>query len=264
MKRIGILGCGWLGTQLASNLNAQKWVVKASRTSSQGALELKHQGLNSFRVFVTEAGLQGELSFFDNLDQLIVSIPPKRNTVSTYGAKIKQLIHYLESKSNCKILLLSSTSIYGKKSGRFDENSIPDPQTSASQELLIAEDAVLKYKNHGVVIRLGGLVGEKRNPIFQLHHREIPNPKGHINFLHQKDAICGIEKLLYKPALSGVFNLVSPHHPIREDYYAFMAKKYHLPTPKFETQDTVLKRWINASKIEEETDFQYQVNNLLI
>jgi hypothetical protein len=25
-----------------------------------------------------------------------------------------------------------------------------------------------------------------------------------------------------------------------------------------------LKRWINASKIEEETDFQYQVNNLLI
>ena len=160
--------------------------------------------------------------------------------------------------------MLSSTSIYGKKSGRFDENSIPDPQTSASQELLIAEDAVLRSKNPGVVVRLGGLVGEKRNPIFQLHHREIPNPKGHINFIHQKDAIGGIEKLLSKPAISGVFNLVSPHHPIREDYYAFMAKKYHLPTPKFETQGTVLKRWINASKIGEETDFQYQVNNLLI
>jgi nucleoside-diphosphate-sugar epimerase len=264
LKRIGILGCGWLGTQLASSLNAQNWVIKASRTSGEGALELKQQGLNSFCVLVTEAGPQGELSFFDNLDQLIVSIPPKRNTVSTYGTKINQLIYYLESNSNCKILLLSSTSIYGKKSGRFDENSIPDPQTSASEELLIAEDAVLRSKKSGVVVRLGGLVGNKRNPIFQLSNRVISNPKGHINFIHQKDAIGGIEKLLSKPGLSGVFNLVSPHHPIREDYYTFIARKYHLPTPKFETQGTVLKRWINASKIEEETDFQYQVNNLLI
>ena len=264
MKRIGILGCGWLGTQLALSLNTQNWVVKVSRTSGEGALDLNQQGLDSFRVLVSEEGPQGELSFFDNLDQLIISIPPSRSSVSTYGIKIKLLINYLESNSNCKIILLSSTSIYGKKSGRYNENSIPNPQTSASQELLIAENTVLKSKKSGVIVRLGGLVGEDRNPIFKLQQRVIPNPKGYINFIHQKDAISGIEKLLSKPELSGVFNLVSPHHPLREDYYTFMAKKHQLPAPEFETQGSVLKRWIIASKIEEQTGFQYQVNNLLI
>jgi hypothetical protein len=43
-----------------------------------------------------------------------------------------------------------------------------------------------------------------------------------------------------------------------------MAKKYQLPAPEFETQGSVMKRWIIASKIEEQTGFQYQVNNLLI
>ncbi|MEK9566150.1 MAG: hypothetical protein VW125_03525 [Flavobacteriaceae bacterium] len=264
LKRIGILGCGWLGTQLALTLKAQKWEIKVSKTTTDGTQAFKQQGWNSFRILLTEEGPQGDLSFFNALDQLVISIPPSRKGSSSYSAQIKTLIYSLQSHTKCRILLLSSTSVYGTESGKFDENSIPNPQTPASKELLLAENTILQSKNSGVIVRLGGLVGEDRNPIFQLQHKLIPNPRGRINFIHQLDAVNGILTLLSKTERKGVYNLVSPHHPIREDYYTFMAKKHKLPTPVFANQDPVVERWIEASKIAKETRFQYQVDNLLI
>ena len=100
--------------------------------------------------------------------------------------------------------------------------------------------------------------------IFILHKKVIPNPEGVVNFIHQIDAVNGIFKLLTASEVEGVFNLVSPHHPKRKDYYLEMAKKYSLPAPKFNEQDSILYRLIEAKKIEEITDFNYQVDNLLI
>ena len=108
------------------------------------------------------------------------------------------------------------------------------------------------------------MVGKDRNPIFQLHKKIIPNPDGIINFVDQKDAVEGIYKLLTTPTVEGVFNLVSPHHPKRRDYYLKMAKKYKLSVPVFSEQNPILMRQIEAVKIQQKTGFKYQVNNLLI
>ena len=122
----------------------------------------------------------------------------------------------------------------------------------------------MKAREKVVIVRLGGLIGEDRNPIFQFQEKPISNPKGVINFIHQKDAIEGIIHLLNHSALQGIYNLVSPHHPEREIYYKAMAKKYKLADPQFQVQDQIKKRWVNASKIQKLTDFEYQVDNLLI
>jgi hypothetical protein len=43
-----------------------------------------------------------------------------------------------------------------------------------------------------------------------------------------------------------------------------MANKFLLPTPKFAFHDPPLERMIDGSKIENQTSFSYQVDNLLI
>lgn len=264
LKRLGILGCGWLGTELAQRINSKSWNVKVTRTSEKGIIALTEKGFNSFQIEVTENSIKGDLKFFENLDQLIISIPPKRNEAKDYSRKINYLMNFLELKNKCRVIFLSSTSVYGKKEGVFDETSALSPETESSRELVESEKLILESDRPSIILRLGGLVGKDRNPIFQLHKKIIPNPDGIINFVDQKDAVEGIYKLLTTPTVEGVFNLVSPHHPKRRDYYLKMAKKYKLSVPVFSEQNPILMHQIEAVKIQQKTGFKYQVNNLLI
>ena len=114
-----------------------------------------------------------------------------------------------------------------------------------------------------VIIRLGGLVGEDRNPIYHLQNKVIKNPNGRINFIHRDDAVNGISTWVTNKKIIGLFNLVSPHHPTRKSYYNYVSKKYNLKDPKFENGEKVL-RIINGDKITKVTKFNYSVDNLLI
>ena len=264
MKKLGILGCGWLGTKLAVKLNSQKWNVKVSKTSTKGVISLGKQGIDSYRIILSENSIKGDLEFFENLDQLLISIPPKRDSIGNFSKKINYLINFLKSKSNTKIIFLSSTSVYGKRNGKFNEQSILFPDTDSSSNLVISEKMIQKSSNPSIIIRLGGLVGEDRNPIFHLNKKIITNPEGVINFIHHIDAVNGIFKLLSCSQAEGVFNLVSPHHPKRKDFYLKMAEKYSLSLPKFTENDPTIIRLIEAKKIKTLTGFNYQVDNLLI
>jgi len=57
--------------------------------------------------------------------------------------------------------------------------------------------------------------------------------------------------------------LVSPHHPIREEYYREMAQKFNLIEPQFKSEKAQV-RIIKGSKITQKTSFDYTVDNLLI
>ena len=52
---------------------------------------------------------------------------------------------------------------------------------------------ILDHASSSIIVRLGGLIGNDRNPIFQLQGKLISNPEGIINFITQRDAI-GVSK----------------------------------------------------------------------
>ena len=146
----------------------------------------------------------------------------------------------------------------------YDETVTPRPESHSAKALLSCEQEVLDYAPSSIIIRLGGLIGDDRNPIFKLQGKLITNPEGVINFITQRDAIAGIEAILKLPIeKGGIFNLVSPHHPKRKEYYEFVTKKYALPAPKFQNDKFVL-RVINSDAILRETTFEFKDDNLLI
>ena len=94
----------------------------------------------------------------------------------------------------------------------------------AAKELLLSEKLIRKHNISSTIIRLGGLIGEDRNPIFNLIDKEIKNPKGKVNFVHKIDALNGIISVINDKNINGIFNLISPHHPTREIFYNFFSK----------------------------------------
>jgi|TARA_B110000285_G_scaffold235595_1_gene318440 nucleoside-diphosphate-sugar epimerase len=265
MKVLGVLGCGWLGIPLGNFLQKKEWRVKASRRSNQGIELLQKNGLKDYQIDVTPEKIIGEEDFFKELDCLIISLPPNRkNQDSNYVKKISIVLKEIEKLAVKRVVFLSSTSVYGSIGGIYDETATPRPEKPSAKELFKCEQLVLDYADSSIIIRLGGLIGEDRNPIFQLQEKLIANPKGSINFITQRDAIGGIEKLLHLPLeKGGIFNLVSPHHPKRKEYYEFMAKKHSLPTPKFQ-EDKIVNRIIKSDAILKATSFKFKDHNLLI
>ena len=78
MNVIGILGCGWLGIPLGKSLRESNYTVIASRRSEKGINLLRKNKLEAYQIELLPNKIKGDLSFFDLVNTLIISIPPKR------------------------------------------------------------------------------------------------------------------------------------------------------------------------------------------
>lgn len=264
MHSIGILGCGWLGTSLAKNFKQLKYHVVGSKTSLKGLSEIEEIGIEGHLVILKKNKSEGILPFIRNIETLIISVPPqKKNSDSNFTKKIQTLINSIKSSSIKKVIFLSSTSVYGSREGVFDETKKCLPDSPSAFELYNCEKLIQELSTPTVIVRLGGLIGKDRNPIYHLQKKIIKNPNGKINFIHRDDAVNGISTLVSNKKVNGLFNLVSPDHPTRKSYYNYVSKKYNLEDPKFENGGKIV-RIINGEKITRVTKFNYSVDNLLI
>ena len=97
VNQIGILGCGWLGTQLASRLHSLKWNIKVTKTTNEGVVALQKLGFESYRIALSENSLEGDLTFFENLDQI---------TDLQVRAVQSQLFHLSRWPCSCHLITL--------------------------------------------------------------------------------------------------------------------------------------------------------------
>ena len=77
MKSIGILGCGWLGFPLAKFLKKKNYSIKVSSTNMDKSSIFKGFKLDPYVIKIHDDKIEGNLDFFNNLEILIISFPPK-------------------------------------------------------------------------------------------------------------------------------------------------------------------------------------------
>ncbi|MAU58416.1 MAG: NAD(P)-dependent oxidoreductase [Flavobacteriaceae bacterium] len=261
MNKIGIIGCGWLGLNLAKVLIKKKFEVIATKTSEKGILKLNKFKIKGIIFKIDNGKIIGEIDFFKKIDQLIISIPP---SIKNYDKSIETLFQLVNENINIKKThFLSSISVYGKNGNEIFENSQISPETKNAKLLSYAEKKFLNLNSSLSIIRLGGLIGCDRHPIFSLINKKINNPKGYINFIHKTDAIKLIIYLIKTPKINGIINCVSPFHTNRKKYYIEIAKKLNLKKPVFNNKEKNLRK-INSNKINLKKLFNYPVDNLLI
>lgn len=308
-QQILIIGAGWAGLPLAQLLTFHgadviatkreipsqlEREIKAATSTYSGSLQLK--SLSERELFQEETQSQMESYFQDRT--IIITIPPSpfignkkekwenkkpidqeashQTPAPTYGEMIGRIVELAEIYQARELLFLSSTSLYGATSGLIHEEIPPLPQTQNAKAILTAEIVIRSSKIPSTILRLGGLIGNGRHPIFSLAGREeIKSPYDAINLLHIEDLLSAIATLIAQQErknnknpkeieiIDRIYNLVTPLHLERKSYYQAMAKKLDLPLPQFETPKPLLKRIIDGGKITHETDFIYQQLDLI-
>jgi nucleoside-diphosphate-sugar epimerase len=261
------MGGGWLGLAVAEKAMERNHSIKVSTTHKEKSTLLKKKGFDAAVVEVSEFDINGENDFFNDVKLLIISIPPglRKNPDRNYIAVIKQIINKIELTGIEKVIFTSSTSVYGNQAETITEESELLGTTEAARQIIAVEKKLLEHKQfESCILRLGGLVGPNRHPIFTLSGKKnIPNPLSPINFIHQQDAVSIILHIIENWQGNQAYNAVTPFHPTRIDYYSEMAKIAALEAPAFE-KSGIVRGIVSANKVRKDLNFKFLVKNLLI
>ena len=267
MKKISILGCGWLGLPLAKALLKNDYLVNGSTTSAEKLDVLKNTGIAPFLIVLSENKTTENLTnFLENSEILIIDVPPKLrgSGPENFVSKIRNVIPFIEKSSVRKVLFISSTSVYNDDDPFVTEETIPKPDTESGKQLLETELLLLSNTNFKTTaLRFGGLIGDDRHPIHFLAGREnLDNSDAPINLIHQEDCIGIILKIIENGAWNETFNAVAPFHPSREMYYSQKALDLDLALPKFNQKNPSIGKTILSTKIETVLKYTFTKPNL--
>jgi len=249
-----IIGCGWLGTDLAKSLLQNGNAVIGTCTSREKQIVLKKKGINSI-VFNSNSQFSAEIIDFSEI--VVLSIPPfNRNKPTDYANYLVQIIK--QFKLTTQFIFLGSTGIYPNRDGHYNEDYAFE-QKDQKTVLHNAENELhLILKERLTILRLGGLFGEDRHPVYHLAGKKnLQNPVGKVNLVDKKDIILIIQELVKKKKLGQIYNIVFPDHPTREEYYVDKAKSFKIKPPTFNDSNSIVRE-ISSKKVQIVLNYTFQ------
>ena len=264
MKKIGILGCGWLGFSLAKSLINNGYEVHGSSTRIEKKDEFEKNKIIFYLIKIDQNEIKGNIDFFKNIEILIICIPPGKENNYNYSKIINLCCQEILINKIKNILFTSSISVYGQINGEIDEKVEPKPINISSKEILMSEKKLMSFeKINSTILRLGGLIGVDRNPIYSLVKKDVVKIHGRINLIHQKECISIISELIKKPFLNDIFNCVYPYHPLKKDFYEKQALLRNLSLKKI-IYSQKNEKTINSTKISKYLNYKFKFDiNLL-
>lgn len=267
MKKVAIVGLGWLGMPLALSLTARGWQVTGSKTTKDGVEAARMCGIESY-VLKLEPELFCEPDDLDalmNVDALVITLPARRSGPGEafYLQAMQEIVDSALAYHIPRIIFTSSTSVYGDTSGTVKENSPRNPSTASGRVLKELEDWLHNLPGTSVdILRLAGLVGPARHPGRFFAGKTAPDGQQGVNLVHLEDVISAITLLLQAPKGGHIYNLCAPEHPARAQFYPAMARKLGLPEPQFlDSAPGEKGKVVDGNRICHELGFEYEYPN---
>jgi nucleoside-diphosphate-sugar epimerase len=256
MTKIAVLGCGWLGLPLAKELITSGHKVNGSSTKIEKEKIINDLNISYFILDIEN--LTHNTEEFLNAHTLIITIPP---SIKNHKIKISQLVSKIENSSIKKVIYTSSISVYGNQSGIITEKTETNPSRETSKQILETEQLLSNNKNFSTcILRLGGLIGEKRHPAYFLSGKQIKYPNDLINLVDRTDCILAIKKLIQNNELNEVYNLVNPNHLEKGVYYKKCCENLKLPLPIINNSQSSVIRKVSSNKIMNTLHFKFKKN----
>ena len=251
MKRVSVLGCGWLGKPLSISLLDEGYSVKGSTTTEE-KLELLE--MNNITPYIVNISEFEEFDSFLNSDILIISITSK--DVDGF----QNLISQIESSDVQKVIFISSTSVYGRLNKVMTEEDVVLKTPLTEIEDLFRQNNFFET----TIIRFAGLFGDERHPSNWFKNgRKIPQPKGFVNMIHKEDCIEIIHTIIDQNCWDQTFNACSNHHPTRREFYTIAKLSNDFEIPEFEDNDVYEWKIISSKKLQDVLDYTFIHDDLL-
>ncbi|MFY0629494.1 MAG: dTDP-glucose 4,6-dehydratase [Flavobacteriaceae bacterium] len=251
MKKISILGCGWLGKPLAVSLVEDEFSVKGSTTSELKLAILDSLGIESYLVNISE---HEEFDVFLSSDILIIAITSK--DIDAF----ENLIQQIEVSTIQKVIFISSTSVYPSTNSVVTEENETLRTPLYEIESLFRSNASFET----TILRFAGLFGGERHPgNWFKGGRKIPQPNGFVNMIHQEDCIEIIHEIINQNCWNTTLNACSNHHPTRKEFYTNAKHSLGYDVPEFEEAPELKYKVISSQKLQDTLEYQFIHDNLL-
>lgn len=216
--KAAIIGCGYVGQEVARLWQQQGFTVTATTTRSERVEELQTV---ADRVQVLKGTDPGALQDC-LLDQqmVLVCVGSKRgvNYEETYLGTAKTLAEVLPNTPVQQLIYTSTYSVYGQHHGAVVTEETPvQPATANGEVIAETERTLLGLTGLKVcVLRLGGIYGPGRT-LARIYSRAAgqtrPGSGGEwANWVHRSDIVGAIE-FARSHSLSGIYNLVQDEIP---------------------------------------------------
>ncbi len=253
MNKIGFLGFGWLSQRVYElwNIPPEKAFslsrsIKARYHHHQLKFDLNNFNLRDYRMELNKCS------------HLIFTIPP--SSLDQYEKCCLRLIEEIHNHyPKIKILFCSSVSVYGTKQGVVDENTTPLPETKNGKTLFEIEKKVLKKHTHCTFLRLGGLIGKNRHPIYSITGKKgLLGGNLPVNLIHEQEVASFIHLWTCFENIPPKVNLVYPIELTKEEFYRKKATEKGLIAPVYEVSSKKGKK-VRSCRLKE-LNFTFKLN----
>lgn len=255
--KIVIVGCGWLGQQLAAVLSSAGHQVYATRRSAAALADLpagvKGIALDLNQPAVADATLD---SIFHAAVVICAIAPGRQQPGNNYIQSLQQLSAVMQQAGSRGVLHFSSSGIYQGLDGDADETADLQLQYPRVQLLAGGEQALQQF-GCCITLRLAGLMGPGRHPGRFAAGKTLPDPAAPVNMLHSNDIVAAVQTILAQPAFSpAIYNLCCPVPVSRRVFYQQAAV---LAGSEVEfSLHTDTQRWVNPQRFIAQYGFRYR------
>jgi nucleoside-diphosphate-sugar epimerase len=200
--RVAIVGCGYLGLELARQLSTAGHDVTGVRRSMTGVESIRDCGVAGVQADVTDPDT---LMAVPDVDVVVYAASAggrgAGNARDVYVTGLTNVIDHFSSRSNppSRLVYTSSTGVFGDHDGAWVDETTPIDRSTPRRATLADAEAVALERTtsmgiDGTVVRLGGLYGPDRYPVDR--YLDGPVVSGHLNLIHRDDAAGAIRFLL--------------------------------------------------------------------
>jgi nucleoside-diphosphate-sugar epimerase len=236
MSQVVIAGCGYVGNALAGMLLAEGHEVYGVRRDIS-------------RLAPGVRGIPGDLTRPETLgpapqrvEYAVFAVGADDGSEKAYRrAYLDGLAGFLEwladeGQRPQRIVMTSSTSVYGQRRGEHIDEASPTHPTQFRGETLLASERLLAASGLStVVVRLGGIYGPGRTRLIE-RAREgglRRRPKAHYtNRIHRDDAAGLVRHLLFHPDPAPIYLGVDDEAAEEGELYAWLAEQLGQPAPR--------------------------------
>ena len=240
MKKVGIIGCGWLGYRIAENISGQCEVYTTTATRDK-IEKLTLRGFKPTIVSFSDDQIlkdPGQWEVASTLDIIIITVPFSGKDSSIN--RVHNLFSFIGDFKG-QLFYMSSTGVYPNIEKEFLEDDVSSD--SVSGERMMKE----KYPQVNI-LRLAGLMGDER----LLRNYKPTNLNFAANHIHYADICKVLEKMIERQLRSKLYNVVAPFHPTKS---AVINAQNNI---EYSEKCKVKGKKISSSKLSAELDFVFK------
>lgn len=223
--KVVIVGCGWLGSQLAKVLVAAGHSVTVTRRSERATaladLAVGFQQLDLAQPIIDATALE---TLFANAVVVCAITAGRQQQDERYYYSLTQLADLLQRAGSRGVIHFSSTGIYQGLTGDVTEQSalvLTEPRVARLHQ---GEQALQQFQPC-MTLRLAGLMGPGRHPARFSGGKALTDPDAAVNMVHSTDICRAVVQLLsYSTLPVGTYNLVCPQRVSRFEFYQQAAR----------------------------------------